>query len=131
MSNKSQLDLRTILLGLLAFLALTVLTSLLLAALLPAMYSSLAMSGHFSPQYIVYLVVLAVIQFGVPAYLTAAIAKTSKVVQSFIVGLVGTLVVIGVSWPGPRENPLLALGTAVFAILVATLAGKLRDLRGS
>lgn len=126
-----KLDLRAILIGLLTLLALTVLTSVLLAALLPNMYSSLAMSGRFSPQYIAYLVLLTVIQFSVPGYLASAIAKTSRVLQSFIVGLVGSLVVIGVSWPGPRQNPLLALATAVFAILMATLAGKLRDSRGS
>ncbi len=126
-----KLDFRAILFGLMALLVLTVLTTLLLAALLPNMYSSLAMSGRFSPRYITYLVVLTVIQFGVPAYLASASAKTSKVLQSFIVGLVGSLVVLGFSWPGPRENPLLALATAVFAILIATLAGKLRDLRGS
>ena len=126
-----KLDLRAILIGLLALLALTVLTSLLLAALLPKMYSSLTMSGHLSPQYIAYLVLLTVVQFGVPSYLAAALAKESKVLQSFIVGLVGSLVVLGISWPGPRENPLLALATAVFAILIATLAGNLRGSRRS
>jgi hypothetical protein len=95
------------------------------------MYSSLAMSGRFSPQYIIYLVVLTIIQFGVPGYLTVALAKTSKVFNAFMGGLIGSLVVLGFSWRGPSENPLLALSTAVFAILVATLAGWIRDSRRS
>jgi hypothetical protein len=123
-----QINTKAVVIGLVALIVLSALSSLLAGMYLPNIYNSVVMSGHASTSQTLYTAFLALVQFGPPGYLTAAVAQRSKTVHAFVVGLLGGLLVIALSWPEVVKAPLLTLGTLVISILIATLAGKLRQV---
>ncbi len=90
--------------------------------------SEIANRLAFHPLSITFAVLATVLGFGVPGYVTAVIANKFFVLNSFLVGLLGSSVAL-LDIEGIAAAPWFAAATALASILVATGAGKLRELQ--